>query len=311
MTSPLVVALPGNEGLAESLEEILGGEMGILETRQFPDGESYLRFRSDPARRRVVLVCTLDRPHGKFLRLAFAAAAARELGAKEVGLVAPYLSYMRQDRRFAPGEAVTSSAFAGLLSSAVDWLVTVDPHLHRYKSLGEIYSIPDRVVHSAPSLAAWIRTEIARPLLLGPDAESEQWVSEVTALVGAPFQVLRKTRLGDRNVEIEVPELGAFSDRTPVLVDDIVSSARTIIETAKHLAARGMRPPVCVAVHGLFTEAVFDELSAHASRVVTTNSVLHPSNAIDLAPLIAAAVGEFIGSGRGLAGLSKAGARSA
>ena len=66
------------------------------------------------------------------LPLIFAAATARELAAAKIGLVAPYLAYMRQDRRFNPGEAVTSRQVAGLLSSAFDWLVTVDPHLHRY-----------------------------------------------------------------------------------------------------------------------------------------------------------------------------------
>lgn len=293
MTSPLIFALPGNEAMAARLCESFGCEKGILETRQFPDGESYVRYASDPAGRKVVLACTLDRPDDKFLRLAFAAAAARELGAKEVGLVAPYLAYMRQDRRFAPGEAVTSMTFAAMLSSAVDWLVTVDPHLHRYGSLGQIYSIPARVLHSAPLLAEWIGKNVTDPLLIGPDIESEQWVAEVAASVGAPYRVLRKTRHGDRSVDIEVPDLEPYSGRTPVLVDDIVSSARTMIETAGHLARQGMRPPVCVAVHGLLSKAAFRELSAKASAVVTTNSVPHPSNAIDLAPVIAAGVREF------------------
>ena len=112
--------------------------------------------------RRIALVCTLDRPDAKMLPLLFAAAAARELGASQVGLVAPYLAYMRQDRRFKPGEAVTSREFARLLSGAFDWLVTVDPHLHRYASLAEIYRIPTRVVHAAPLISQWIRTRIER-----------------------------------------------------------------------------------------------------------------------------------------------------
>ena len=88
--------------------------------------------------------------------LLFAADAARQLGARKVGLVAPYLCYMRQDRSFKPGEAVTSRSFAALLSRACDWLVTVDPHLHRYKSLSEIYAIPARALHAGPAIADWI-----------------------------------------------------------------------------------------------------------------------------------------------------------
>jgi ribose-phosphate pyrophosphokinase len=286
---PLIFALPGNQAMADALCAALNGEMGHLETRNFPDGETYLRLLTDPNGRSVVLVCTLDHPDGKFLLLAFAAAAARDLGASRVGLVAPYLAYMRQDRRFNPGEAVTSVTFSHILSSAVDWLVTVDPHLHRYGSLDEIYPIPSRVVHSASLLSDWIKSNVDRPFIIGPDIESEQWVAQVAASVGARYRVLSKTRYGDRNVEIAVPDLGFFSEHTPVLVDDIVSSGRTMIETARHLHDQGMRRPVCIAVHALFSQETYDELKSKSAAVVTTNSVAHPSNRVDLARLIAAA----------------------
>jgi hypothetical protein len=84
--------------------------------------------------RDIVLVCTLNDPDSKTLALLFAARNAKELGARSVGLVAPYLGYMRQDRRFREGEAITSAHFAALVSSSFDWLVTVDPHLHRRAS---------------------------------------------------------------------------------------------------------------------------------------------------------------------------------
>lgn len=61
-----------------------------------------------------------------------------------MGLVAPYLAYMRQDQQFRPGEVVTSRMFAALVSRHVDWLVTVDPHLHRVHALDEIYAVPTR-----------------------------------------------------------------------------------------------------------------------------------------------------------------------
>jgi len=293
MTSPLFFALPGNETMAEALCIALNGEMGQLEIRNFPDGESYLRLLTDPRGRSVVFVCTLDRPDGKFLLLAFAAAAAKDLGASRVGLVAPYLAYMRQDRRFNPGEAVTSTIFASMLSSVIDWLVTVDPHLHRYGSLDEIYSIPSRTVHSASLLSDWIMKNVDRPVLIGPDIESEQWVARVAGSIGAPYRVLRKTRHGDRNVEIAAPDFGLFSEHTPVLIDDIVSSGRTMIETARQLQDQGISRPVCIAVHALFSQETYEELKSKMAAVVSTNSVAHASNQLDLAPLLARPAGEL------------------
>src|SRR6266487_4450963 len=97
--------------------DLFGADTGTVELRSFPDGETYLRFLSGLSGQMLVVVCTLDRPNEKILPLLFAAASARELGAKKVSLVAPYLAYMRQDRRFNPGEAVTSRQVAQLLSN--------------------------------------------------------------------------------------------------------------------------------------------------------------------------------------------------
>ncbi len=67
---------------------------------------------------------------------------------------------------------MTSRQTAQILSNAFDWLVTVDPHLHRYGSLSEIYRIPTRVVHAAPLISAWIREHVASPLIIVPTARA-------------------------------------------------------------------------------------------------------------------------------------------
>ena len=286
-TNDLILALPGSEQQAKALAEQLGARLGTLETRRFPDGESYVRVASDVAGKRVVLVCSLANPDPQFLRLVFTARAARELGSASVVLVATYLAYMRQDKRFHDGEAVTSRHFAQLISAEFDGLVTVDPHLHRHRSLDEIYTIPAVALRSAPLLADWIAANVDRPLIIGPDVESEQWVSEVAARAKAPYLVLSKTRHGDRDVEIPVPELGEWAGRQPVLIDDIVSSGRTMIETAQGLIDRGAKPPVCLAVHALFAEDAYERLTALAARVVSTDAVSHDSNVIELAALLA------------------------
>jgi thymidine phosphorylase len=294
MSSALVIALPGSEDLAGRIARGIGAELGQLETRTFPDGETYLRLRSDPSGREIVLVCTLDRPDAKFLPLIFAAITARQLGATRVALVAPYLAYMRQDKRFHDGEAITSSIFATLVSSAVDALVTVDPHLHRYETLNEIYSIPAAVARSAPLIAEWIAENERAPLIIGPDVESEQWVSEVAARAKAPYRVLRKERRGDRDVEITIPDLHEFRDRMPVLVDDIVSSGRTMLETARHLKAQGFPGPTCIAVHALLSSEAYDALCKLAGAVISTNTVPHPSNRIDMSGPLATATAALL-----------------
>ncbi len=292
----VVFSLPGNKGMAKSLAHKLGADIGSLRTRRFPDQESYVRYETPIEGRKIILVCTLDRPDKKILPLLFAAAAARDLGAADIGLVAPYLAYMRQDRRFQSGEAVTSKHFASALGQWIDWLVTVDPHLHRLTSLSEVYAVRSAVAHAAPAISAWIHQSIKNPVLVGPDSESEQWVSAVSKSAGAPFLVLEKTRRGDRDVEVSVPDVEQWRNHTPVLVDDIISTARTMIETVGHLRAAGLAPPVCVGVHAVFADNAYKELqAAGAGRIVTTNTITHECNKIDVAPLLAEGIQNILG----------------
>lgn len=295
MSRPVLIALPGNAQMADKLATLTGGETGIVEMRAFPDGESYLRFAGDVKDRSIVIVCTLAWPNEKVLPLLFAAAAARELGAAKVGLVAPYLCYMRQDRRFQPGEAVTSRYFAALVSRTCDWLVTVDPHLHRYKSLEEIYAIPTRALHAGKLFARWICANVQNPFLIGPDEESRQWVCEVAQDCGADFMVLRKERFGDRDVRITADHPDRLGDRTPVLLDDIVSSGKTMLQALQLVQSLSQRAPVVLALHGLFADGADRAILQTGARLVTTNSVPQATGLIDLAELMAPAVLDLVG----------------
>ena len=283
MSRPLFFALPGNEVFAERLAASLNGECGLLTVRDFPDGESYVRVDSDPTGRDVAIVATLRHPNDETLPLIFLADAVRELGAKRVGMIAPYLAYMRQDRRFRDGEAITSKSYAALISRAVDWLLTVDPHLHRVKRLRELYTIPATAVHVATEVGQWIAANIRSPLIIGPDQESRQWVEGIASSACAPSIVLTKTRRGDADVVESMPSLGEHRGCTPVLVDDIISTGQTMVTAIQHLRERGHVAPECVAVHAVFADGAYAALkAAGAARVVTTNTISHPSNCIDV-----------------------------
>lgn len=286
----VLIAVPGNEAHAHRLADQLALPVIVPEVREFPDGELYVRIDGD-VDDDAVLVGNVRGDN--FLRFAFLAGAARDLGARRVGLVAPYLAYMRQDSRFHPGEGVTATYFGRLVSSTVDWLVTVDPHLHRLPSLAEVYSIPTTIARAAPAIARWVAAEVERPVLVGPDAESVQWVSAVADCCGAPFVILEKTRRGDRDVSVTAPDGGALDGYTPVVIDDIVSTGRTMIEATRQLRAAGSQPPICVAIHAVFADALAGALAdAGARSIVTCDTIAHATNQIGVTEPLAAAVRE-------------------
>ncbi len=289
----ILAPFPEMVPLADRLAPLLNAVSCPVALHRFPDGESLVTLSGDYAGRTVAIVATLRDPDRLAMPLRFAAATARELGALHVGLVAPYLGYMRQDRRFHPGEAVSAPLFARFLEESFDWLVTVDPHLHRIASLDRLFQIPCRRVAAAPLLAEWIAANVPDAVLLGPDSESRQWVIDVARRAGRPFEVLAKIRNGDRQVELSLPDSNLLRTGTPVILDDIASSGRTLVRAIERLAEADARAPVCVIIHAVFSDTAHaDIMAAGAARVVTTDSIPHLSNAIALAAPLAAATRE-------------------
>lgn len=279
-----------SNALATALASRLEIPTASLEMRQFPDGESYFRIEEPIAECHALILANLHHPDNHTLPVLLLADTLRDLGASRITLIAPYLPYMRQDQRFKAGEGVTSRYYAAMLSSHFDGLVTIDPHLHRYSSLDEIYSIPSRVEHAAGSIAAWIAKNVDKPVLIGPDAESEQWVAAVAQMVDLPYTVLAKIRRGDHDVEVSVPEIRRWRKHTPVLVDDIISSGHTMLETLEQLDRLSLDRAVCVGVHAVFDRQAAASLIAAAARVVTTNSIPHETSEVDIANVLASGV---------------------
>ena len=290
----VLLPFPLQRTLADAIAPMLGARTGRVDWRHFPDGESLVTIEEGLDGVDVALVASFRNPDVLALPLRFAASTAREFGARSVGLIAPYLAYMRQDKRFKAGEAISAPLFARFLEESFDWLVTADPHLHRSPELSGLYHIPVRRIATAPLVADWIQDNVPNAVLIGPDSESGQWVSDIANRAGVPYQVLTKIRRGDRDVEVSLPLIGAARSRTPVIVDDIASSGRTAIETLHHLKRLGLPPAVCVVIHPVFAQGAYAQLlAAEPARVVSTDSIPHPSNAISIAGLLAQASTEL------------------
>jgi len=296
----VILPFPAQEALASDLGVLLephgfDARVGRLDWRRFPDGESLVAIDEAVDGADVVVVASLRDPDALALALRYAAATAREFGARSVGLVAPYLAYMRQDGRFHPGEAITAPLFAGFLEDSFDWLATVDPHLHRIPTLNAVFHMPTRCVAAAPAVAEWVRTTVPDAVLIGPDGESEQWVADIARRAALPYQVLSKQRRGDRDVNVSLPDPDLIRNRTPVIVDDIISTGQTVVEALRHLSRSGLRPAICVTIHAVFAAGAHENLiAAGATRIVSTDTIAHPSNAIPVAPLLAAAAVELL-----------------
>ena len=279
--------------MASRLAAAAGLTPVALERHRFPDGELKLRLPPQvPAR--VVLLRGLQQPNEKLVELLLVAGAARELGARHLTLVTPYLAYMRQDMAFSPGEVVSQRVVGGFLARLFDAVITVDPHLHRIATLGEAIPVADPIVLSgAPALADWIARERPGALLLGPDEEAAQWVEQAAARIGHDSAVCRKVRHGDRAVEIALPEV-ELQGRQVVILDDMASTGHTVAQAARLLLAAGAASVDVAVTHALFAEGAEQALhEAGVGAVWSTDCIPHPSNVVAMAPLLAQALLEL------------------
>jgi len=286
----LVVSLPDYAEPARRLALRLGLEYRSIERHRFPDGESKIRVPVDPPPH-VILCQSLDRPNDKLVELLLACATLRENGARSLSLVAPYLCYMRQDTAFHPGEAVSQKIIGRFLAGQVNALITVDAHLHRIHDLGEAIPLPTAInLSAAPLLGEFLASRHNRPLLLGPDAESAQWVAQVAAVGDFEHAVATKQRLGDRRVRISLPDRD-YDDRVVVLVDDVLASGHTLAEAAREVRAAGARKVCALVTHPLFVPGAEDVLEkAGVTDIWSSDSIVHPTNSVFLDGLLASAL---------------------
>lgn len=291
MTTPaMLLYFEDEHESALRLASAAGLESAKIERHLFPDGEFKLRLPM-PLTERVVMLRTLDHPDEKLIELLLAARTARELGAQHLTLVAPYLAYMRQDVAFQPGEAVSQRIVGRFLADLFDAVITVDPHLHRVATLKEAVPVPRAIALTAAALLADLIAERRqRPLLVGPDDESAQWIAQAAARHGFDHAVCSKVRHGDRAVEIELPPVDV-AGRAVVLLDDVASTGQTLARAARLLVAAGAASVDVAVTHALFAGDAWQViLDAGVGQVWSTDCIRHPTNVVSVAPLIAAAL---------------------
>lgn len=280
---------------ARALATALGYDYADVSVHRFPDGESLVTVPNRVSKT-ALFFRSLNDPNAKLVELLLAIEAARRHGCKRVVLVAPYLCYMRQDMEFQPGQAVSQKIIGALLSEWVDDLITVDPHLHRTHRLSAVLPYCSSVAKSAaPLLGEFLRQQSCDGVLVGPDEESRQWVEQVAQICGLDFVIAGKERLGDRAVKVTLPAY-TYQNRNAILVDDVISSGKTMMETATALRAAGINQVDALCTHALFAPGAEEGMRAAGIRHIwSTTAIPHTTGIVDLTPVLVEGLHETLG----------------
>ncbi len=287
----MVVAGPsrGSFEFASSLARALGVELKTVVSKEFPDGESYVRVEP-PVDKNVLVVQTLSRPQNTSIMQALLLAdALRGSGARRVALIAPYTAYARQDKRFLPGEPVSIAVLLRSLHVAgYDSFVTVE--IHKEEALS---AFPGRAVSIYPFhyMAEKIGLDSSY-ILLAPDIGAMRRVESLAKKLGAQYDYLVKRR--DRvtgEIVIEPKHLDVAGKRV-VIVDDIISTGGTVSKAASLLLEQGAKEVEVLVAHAVLAGNAVEKLeSAGVKRVYAANTLPRVETGlveyIDVAPLVA------------------------
>lgn len=285
-----ILTFPDYEEQARRLADKLQVDCRVIELHHFPDGESLVRLPTN-LEKQVILYRSLNQPNDKLIELLLTSRTARQFGVERLILVTPYLCYMRQDTANRPGEAVSQRIIGQLLADLFDDVITVDPHLHRIDRLDQAIPLKNAIsLTAADEIATFLRQELTSALLIGPDQESEQWVSRIAEKTGFDYAVARKRRLGDKSVVITLPDVDV-AGRQVVLVDDVASTGRTLARAAQGLKRAGAVEVMVAVTHALFCGDAEQTLKqAGVDKIWSTDSISHHTACIHLDELLAQAM---------------------
>jgi ribose-phosphate pyrophosphokinase len=302
MTDFAILAGSANPALGEAVARALGVPLGACRIERFPGGELSVLLRQTVRGRRVFLLQPTSPPVNDHLveLLAFAD-ACRRASADRVTAIVPYFGYARSDRRNNRRQPIMSSLVAQLLQCAgVDRVLMVDPHTPQLEGF---FHLPVDSLSAVARLSDAVRASLpveAEPVVVAPDAGRVPMATAYAQRLGLPLVVLHKRRSSGRDTQA-THLVGDVRGRRCLIVDDIISTGGTILESVRALREAGARPDFHVAAtHGLLLGDACDRLAAAGVReIVVTDTVAQPPpphrhpavRVASIAPLIAAGIG--------------------
>ncbi|MFH0896579.1 MAG: ribose-phosphate diphosphokinase [Candidatus Bathyarchaeota archaeon] len=286
-----IVSGPASKSLGLSIATILGVHEVPMEYKHFPDGEFYIRFVEDISGEDIVIVQTTGPPQdSNFLHLLLLVDAAKDLGAKSVIAVVPYVAYGRQEERYRIGEAVSANTIFKLIRDVgIDLFVTADFHDPKLlESLGKRFEN----LSAIPSLAQYmLRYNLNGAFSLAPDDGALEFVKTTSKILKGGWGWLEKKR--DRvtgEVSFELKALGV-KGKDVIIFDDIISTGSTMIQALRALKEQGARRIYVSCVHPLLIgDAKENILREGASEIIGTDSFQSSVSTVSIAPLIAEAL---------------------
>jgi ribose-phosphate pyrophosphokinase len=287
-----------NRSLGEEIASYLSIELGRVNITRFADGEIYVRFEENARGVDAFVIQPVSHPVNEHLmELLIMLDALRRASAGRITAVVPYYGYARKDKKDAPREPITGRLVADLLTtSGANRVLTVDLHAGQIEGF---FNIPVDHLRAMPLFADYLREKDLRSaVVVAADDGAVKRSKQLADRLDLPLAIIFQRRVG-KDVKEPVQIVGDVDGRIPIMVEDVIDTAGTLLGAVDVLVAKGARPEVYIcATHAVFAPPAVQRLSRDEIReVIVTNTVPIPAEkrmpkvtVLSAAPLLAEAI---------------------
>jgi ribose-phosphate pyrophosphokinase len=304
-----LLAGSASRSLAAAVERHVGRRFTVATIDRFPDGEVSVCL-DHPVRGEEVIILAATAPpvNDHLVELLALADACRRAGAARIVAVVPYFGYARSDRRDGRRTPIMASLVAELAERAgVDHVVTVDVHT---PAIEGFFRIPVDNVTAAPVLATALAESLlhtmAGSVIVAPDLGAVRLANRYARQLDLPVAICHKRRLGGAEVEVS-GITGDVAARRCIIIDDMISTGGTIVESVRALNEAGaLAGPIVAATHAVFVPGALTQIArAGVRELLVTDSIelrgdsaarLEPT-VVSIGPLLATAIGRLLEGG--------------
>lgn len=274
-----------SQEFANKVAAYLQVPLGSHEEREFEDGEHKIRPLISVRGRDVFVIQSLysdanQSVNDKLCRLLFFLGTLRDASAGRLTAVIPYLAYVRKDRRSQPRDPVTSRYIAQLLEGmGIDGILTVD--VHNVAAFQNAFRCRADHLEAAPLFVQWLLPKLQlqeKIVVVSPDAggvkRAEAMRQRLESALNRPVDAAFLEKARAKGILRTGRIIGEVTDAAVVIVDDLISTGRTISHAAKLCKDLRATQVYAAVTHGVFVSEANQYLGGDEfDRILITDTI--------------------------------------
>ena len=259
--------------LAKEVADFLKVDLGKCVLEQFSDGEIHF-YIDENVRGEDVFIVQSGTNDANFhmMELFIMLDAFRRASAERVTAVIPYYCYARQDWKDRPRVPISARLVADLLEAAgATRILTMDLHSPQIQGF---FSVPVDNLRAGPVLANYLQNlELEDLTVVSPDAGGVGRARVFAKRVSAELAIIDKRRPAP-NVAKVLRVIGEVKDRDVVILDDMVDTGGTLVQTVEALKREGARKIFAACSHAVLSGQAVEKIeNSELEKLILTNTI--------------------------------------